>query len=105
MFQEISEKGKFSSRVVITFQVMAVSRVSAGHPDAVCAVTECGQYKFRTDPGGARNPNDPDIGRVLQSADSGQIGGAVAAPVTQESGNLWLPIAHGHSLKDIRLAP
>jgi hypothetical protein len=101
MFQKILQKGKFSSRVVITFQVMAITGVSAGHPHTVCAVTECGQYEFWTDSGGAGDPNDPYIRRVLEPADSRQISGTVAAPVTQESCDLWLPIFHSHLMLEI----
>jgi hypothetical protein len=39
MFQESFEQGEFSSGVVITFQVMAVARVSPRNPNSVSTVT------------------------------------------------------------------
>ena len=73
---------------------MTVSRVSPGDPDAVGAVPEGGQDEFGTHAARTGNPYDPDVGRVLHAADARQIGGAVAAPVAQESRYLGLPITH-----------
>jgi len=42
MFQKIVKQGEFSSGIVITFQVMAVPRVSPGDPDPVSPVPEGG---------------------------------------------------------------
>jgi len=57
-------------------------------------VAESGQNKFGAHATGARNSDNPDIRWVLKAADAGQIGGAVTAPVTEESRNLWLPFIH-----------
>jgi hypothetical protein len=42
MFDQILEQGELASCEVITFQVMAVARVSPGYPNAVGAVPEGG---------------------------------------------------------------
>ena len=94
MFEQILEECELSSCVVITFQVMAVSGVSPGNPDPVGAMAESGQDEFWAYPGGAGYANDPDIGRVLHSADAGQIRRPVTAPVAQEGCYLGLPISH-----------
>jgi len=80
-FNQVLKEGEFSTGIVITFQVMAFAGVSPGHPDAVCAFAQRRQKKFGAHPSGAGNPDDPDVGRILHSADTRQIGGAIAAPV------------------------
>jgi hypothetical protein len=81
IFNKVLKQRKFSSGIVITFQVMAVSRMSPGHPDAVCALSESGQNKLRTHSSGTGDPNHPDMGWILHPADPRKIGGAVTAPV------------------------
>jgi len=51
MLQEPLKQGELSSCVVITFQVMAVSGVSPGHPDPIRTVTEGRQYELGAHPG------------------------------------------------------
>jgi hypothetical protein len=92
VFYEILKQGKFPSGVVITFQVMAVARVSAGNPDTVCTLSESCQKKLRIHPAGARHPDCPDVWGILQSAHTGKICGAVGAPVAEEGNYLWLPV-------------
>jgi len=94
MFQEIFEKGEFASCVIITFQVMTVSRVSPRDPDAISPVAESGQNKFGTHSTGARNSDNPYVRWVLKAAYASQVGCPITAPVTEESRNLWLPIIH-----------
>jgi len=94
MLDQILEQSELASCEVITFQVMAVAGVSPGNPDAVGAASEGGEDEFRAHPGGAGDPNDPDIGWVLEAADPCQVCRAVAAPVAQECGYLRLPVVH-----------
>jgi hypothetical protein len=49
---------------------MAIPRVSPGDPDAIRPVTEGGQYEFWAHTSRTWNPDDPDIGRVLETADT-----------------------------------
>ena len=102
MLHQILKEGKFPSGVIITFQVMAFTRMSAGYPDTVCTFPQGGQKEFGAHPSGAGNPYDPDIGRVFHSADAGKIGRAIAAPVAQKSHNFWFPIRHFDPHTDIR---
>jgi hypothetical protein len=104
VFYEIFKKGKFSSGVVITFQVMAVARVSAGNPNAVCTLSKSCQKKLGIHPAGAGHPDCPDVWGILQSAHTGKICGTVRTPVAKEGNYLWLPLAvsnicHSLSLK------
>ena len=94
MFNEVLKQDELSSGIVITFQVMAVSGVSPGDPDAVRPMPQSGQYEFGAYAAGAWNPYNPDVGRILKAVDSCQVGGAIAAPVAQESRNFWLPVSH-----------
>ena len=92
VFYEILEQGKFSSGVVITFQVMAVTRVSAGNPDAVCTLSESCQKKLGIHPASAGHPDCPDVRGILQSAHPGKICGAVRTPIAEEGDYFWLPV-------------
>jgi hypothetical protein len=94
MFQKTLQQCEFPSCVIITFQVMAVAGVSAGDPYTVGTVPEGRQYEFRRDPGRAGHPDDPEIGRVLKSANPRQIRCTVTAPVTEKGCDFWFPIAH-----------
>lgn len=98
LLQEPFQQSEFSSGVIITFQVMAVARVSPRHPDTISPVTEGCKNELGAYPGRARNPDNPEIGRVLETAHTGQIRRSVTAPVTKKCCNLWLPIAHNHLL-------
>ncbi len=51
VFYEVLEQDEFSSSVVITFQVMAVSGVSPGNPDAIGAVSKRCQDELGAYPG------------------------------------------------------
>ena len=73
---------------------MTVSRVSPRYPDTIRSVAEGGHYKFGAHTAGTGNPDDPDIGRVLEAAYSCQIRRTIAAPVTEKSRDFWLPIIH-----------
>jgi hypothetical protein len=73
---------------------MTVARVSPGDPDPVGAVPEGGQNKFGIHPCRTRDPDDPDIVRILEAAYAGEIGGTITAPVTEKRRNLGLPVIH-----------
>ncbi len=73
---------------------MTVPRVSPGDPDPIGAVAEGGQNKFRVHPGRARDPYDPDIGRVLEAAYAREIGRTITAPVTEKRCNFWFQVIH-----------
>jgi len=94
MLDQILEQSELASCEVITFQVMAVAGVSPGNPDSIGAVPEGGKDEFGAHPGRAGNPDDPDVGWVLEPADPCQVSGTIAAPVAQECGNFRLPIVH-----------
>ena len=88
VLQQIAKKGKFSSGVVITFQVMAVAGMSPGNPDTVGTATKSSQNKLRADAAGAGNPDYPYIWGVLKTAYACKVGRPITAPVTEEGSNL-----------------
>jgi len=51
VLQKPFQESELSPRVVITFQVMAVSGVSPGHPHPVRSVPERGQNELGAHPG------------------------------------------------------
>jgi len=81
VFKQVLQECKLSSGIVITFQVMAFTRVSPGHPHTVRAVTEGSQDKLGAHPARAGHTDNPEIGRVLKTANPGQIRCTVTAPV------------------------
>jgi hypothetical protein len=103
MFHQIVKQSEFATGIVITFQVMAFTGMSPGHPDAVCAFAQGSQKEFGTHPTGAGNPDHPDIGWILHPADAGQVGRAIAAPVAQKSHNFWFPVRHRKDLLSVVL--
>jgi hypothetical protein len=81
MFYQPFEQDKLSSGIVITFQVIAFTGVSPGHPHTVRAVTEGSQDKLGAHPARAGQTDNPEIGGVLKTAYPGQIRCTVTAPV------------------------
>jgi hypothetical protein len=97
IFGQIFKQSKFAAGIVITFQVMAVSGMSPGHPHAVRAVSECSQNELGAHPSGAGNSDHPNIGRILHPADPCEISRAVTAPVAQKSDDFRFPVWHWFS--------
>ena len=93
VLDEIFEEGEFSSGVVITFQVMAVSRMSARDPNSISPLSKSCQEKLRIHPTGTGHPDGSEVGRVLQTANSRQIRCAVRTPVAKEGNYFGLPIS------------
>jgi len=91
---QILKKGELSSGVVITFQVMAFTRMSAGHPHPVGPFPQSRQEKLRAHPPCARDPDHPDIGRILHPAHPGQVRRSVTAPVTKKTYDFRFPFVH-----------
>ena len=80
-FEHVFHQGEFATSVVITFQVMAFAGMSPGYPDCVSTLSQRGQGKLRIHATRAGDAHHPDVRRVFHSADAGQIGGPIAAPV------------------------
>ena len=94
VLHKVFEKRKFSTCVVITFQVMAFAGMSPGHPDAVGTLPEGRQGEFGAHAAGAGYSDDPDIGRVLHPADPRKVGSTVTAPVAKETHDFRFPFRH-----------
>jgi hypothetical protein len=71
---------------------MTFTGMSAGHPDRISALPESRQDKFRTQAPCTGDSDDPGIGRVLHSTDTGKISSAVAAPIAQEGNDFCIII-------------
>jgi len=94
MLHEVFKQGEFATGVIITFQVMAFAGMSPGHPDAVGPFPQGSQKEFGAHAPRAWNPDDPDVGGILHSADPGKIGSTIAAPIAQKSNDFRFPIRH-----------
>jgi hypothetical protein len=104
MFHKILKKSEFTTGIIITFQVMAVSRMSPGYPNAVGPLSKGGQEKLGAHSAGAWNPYDPNVGRIFHPADTCQVRGAIAAPIAQKTDDFRFPIRHYGFLLLLELA-
>ncbi|VTR65987.1 hypothetical protein DESC_40018 [Desulfosarcina cetonica] len=71
--------------VVALGVIVAVVEMTAAHKDGIRAVQECPQDEFQVDSTRAHDPDDPQVGGVLETGHAAQIRPAVAAPITQET--------------------
>jgi hypothetical protein len=78
---QVAKQDKFPTGVVITFQVMAFSRMSPRNPNCIGTLSQGGQGEFGTHATGAWDADDADIGRVFHAANTCQVSGTIAAPV------------------------
>jgi hypothetical protein len=81
----------------ITILVMAVAEVSAAHQNAVGPHLEGLENKVRGDPARTHDPDHPNVRRVLQSTDPGQVSPGIGAPVAAKSDDFWFEFSsHEH---------
>jgi hypothetical protein len=100
MFHQVFEQGELTTSIVITFQVMALTRMSPRNPNTIGPFPQSSQKEFRTHPAGAGNSYHSNIGRILHATDPGQIRRTVTAPIAEKTDNFRFPLRHVHiSLK------
>jgi len=100
MFHQVFEQGELTAGIIITFQVMALTRMSPRNPNAIGPFPQSGQKEFRAHPAGAGNSYHPNIRRILHATDSGKICRTVTAPIAEKTDDFRFPIGHEHiSLK------
>jgi hypothetical protein len=95
MFHEVFQQCEFPTSIVITFQVMAVTGMSAGNPDSVGTFSQGRQEEFGAHATRTGDAYHPDIGRILGTSHTGEVGCAVTAPVAEETDYFWFKISHG----------
>lgn len=83
--QNTPDQVEFVDGLVITVPVMALAQVSAADKNAVCPVNETVYEKQGINATGAHDPNDPDMGRILESGYSGRVRCGIAAPMAQKA--------------------
>ncbi len=69
---------------------MAVADVSPAHHNGIGSALKGPQNIVRRYGGGAHYTNGPNVGRILQTTHTRQIGGTIGAPITQKSDYLRL---------------
>ena len=75
-----------AQRVVVAFRVVvAVVQVAAADEHPVGLLREGAEDEFQVDPARAHQANHPQMRRVLEAGDAGEVGAAVAAPVAQKT--------------------
>src|SRR3989339_1502021 len=94
MFQKISHECKFSSRIIITIQVMTFTRMSPGYPYGIGSFSKGGKDEFGTHSSGTGNSNNPDICGIFHSADPCKICCTIAAPVAKKADYFNIFIIH-----------
>jgi len=75
---------------------MAISKVSPADQDPVRTALKRPQDVMRRYSARAHYPNYPNVRRVTEATDAGQICCAVSAPVAQKGNDLWLKILQFH---------
>jgi hypothetical protein len=75
---------------------MAVSEVSPADQDAVRTALKRSQDMMRRYGTRTHHPDYPDVRRITQPADPGQIGGTVCTPVAQKGNDPGLKILFIH---------
>jgi hypothetical protein len=85
-------------RLNITFQVMAVADVSAGHQRTVTTFPQRSGNEHGIHPAGAHHPDGTNVGGVLHAGYPGQVGPGVGAPVAQKGGDFGRIFGHTFSL-------
>ena len=68
----------------ITFQVMTIADVSAGHQHTVRSFQKSLQQESVMYPAGAHQADQTDMGRILHAGDPCQIGPVISAPVADK---------------------
>jgi len=69
----------------ITFQVMTISDMSAGHQHTVRPSQKRFKQEAVIDPAGAHQAYQSDMGRILHAGDPCQVGPGISAPVADKS--------------------
>ncbi len=69
----------------ITFQVMTISDMSAGHQHTVRPSQKRLKQEAVIHPAGAHQTDQTDIGRILHAGDPCQVGPGISAPVANKS--------------------
>jgi hypothetical protein len=80
----------------ITVQVIAVALVSAADKDPVHTFLEGQDDVMGGDAPTAHDPNHPDVGRVLQPTDPGQVSSGVRSPGAQKADDLGFEVLAAH---------
>jgi len=90
VFQKVFKQSEFPTGHQVATNIVAVARVSPGGQHAVSSVTQRADYEQRVNPTGTRYAHHPDVGRVLDTSDTGQVGAGITAPVAQECYNFGI---------------
>jgi hypothetical protein len=69
----------------ITFQVMTIADVSAGHQHTVRPSQKRRQQETVMHPAGAHQADQTNMGRILHAGDPCQVGPGISAPVADKS--------------------
>jgi hypothetical protein len=78
----------------ITFQVMAVAEMSAGHQNTVAPAFECLNNKKRIHATRTHDPDGSHIRRVLKPGHPCQVSPGIGAPVTEKGNDFGFNLFH-----------
>jgi hypothetical protein len=79
-------------RGYITIQVMAITLASPAHKHAVNPLLKRQQHMMRRHAGRAHHPDNPHIGRILQSTNPSQVSSRVRSPGAQKADDFGFKI-------------
>lgn len=86
----------------ITVQVMAVAEPSAAHKHPVDPLLKGQQDMMGRNRGAAHHPDHPEMRRVLEATDPGQVSGGVGSPSAQETQNAGFEVQLAHCPSNLR---
>jgi hypothetical protein len=73
--------------VEVSVRIVAISGVAPGDKDAVGAAHECLGHKHGIDTTGTGDPNDAQVGGLLETGNAGCICTAIRAPIAEKANN------------------
>src|ERR1017187_449223 len=80
-----------AEHLVVAFRVMAIPGMAAADEHAVSAAGQRIQDELRINPPGAHEPDDADVGGVLQPRYAGEVRCRIDAPVAEEGNDAGFP--------------
>ena len=90
--EEVFQKGELPPGREVAADVVALARMAARNQNSVGPVLQGPDDIERIDPAGTGQPDETNVGWILESADPGQVGPGVGTPVADHGNDLRFPL-------------
>src|SRR5208337_3709615 len=91
VIEKTFQRSEFTARNQIARYIMTLTRMTSGNQNSIGAGLQGFHYIERIDSSGAGNADNAHIRRILNSADSGQVGSGIGTPVADNSDYFRFP--------------